>query len=130
MAFGEDFVSGKMDGSDRDIVTLRLENILGDVDQHRAGTPAGGDVEGLVYHLRQVFQFLDQIVVLGAGACDAEGVGFLGSVAADQLTGDLASEGHDGDGIHHGIHEAGNQVGGAGSCGGAADTHFAGSARV
>jgi hypothetical protein len=68
--------------------------------------------------------------MLGAGACEAEGVGLLEGVAADQFARDLASESHDGDGIHHGIHEAGHQVGGAGSGGSAADAHFTGGARV
>ena len=130
VAFGEDLVAGQMDGSDRSIVALGLENILRDIDQHGAGAAAGGDVERLVNDLRQVFQFLDQIVVLGAGARDAEGVGLLESVAADEFAGDLAGEGDDGDGIHHGIDEAGDQVGGAGAGGGAADAYFAGGARV
>ena len=56
---------------------------------------------------------LHQEIVLGAGARDAEGVGFLERVAADELGGDLAGDGDDGDGIHHGVHQAGGQVGGA-----------------
>ena len=73
---------------------------------------------------------LDQEVVLGAGARDAEGVGFLERVAADELAGDLAGDGDDRDGIHHGVHQAGDQVGGAGAGGGAADADLAGGARV
>jgi hypothetical protein len=68
--------------------------------------------------------------VLGAGARDAEGVGFLEGVAADEFAGDLAGDGDDGDGIHHGVDQAGDQVGGAGAGGGAADAHLAGGARV
>ena len=34
------------------------------------------------------------------------------------------------DGIHHGVHQAGDKVGGAGAGGGAADADFAGGARV
>ena len=80
--------------------------------------------------LREIFDVLDQVVVLGAGARDAEGVGFLEGVAADQLAGDLSGDGDDGDGIHHGVHQAGGEVGGAGSGSGAADAHLAGGARV
>ena len=130
VAFGEDLVAGQVDGGDRRVVALRLEDVLGDIDQHRAGTAAGGDVERLVDDLRQFVELLDQEVVLGAGARDAEGVGFLERVAADELAGDLAGDGDDRDGIHHGVHQAGGEVGGAGAGGGAADADLAGGARI
>ena len=69
-------------------------------------------------------------VVLGAGARDAEGVGFLEGVAADQLARDLAGDGDDRDRIHHGVDQAGDQVGGAGTGGGAADADLAGGPRI
>ena len=77
VAFGEHLVSGQVDGSDRRVMSLRLEHVLGDIDQHGTGTAAGGDVKRLVDDLRQVFQLLDQVVVLGAGSRDAERIGFL-----------------------------------------------------
>jgi hypothetical protein len=89
-----------------------------------------GDIKRLVDDLRQVFDALHQKVVLGAGARDAERVGLLKRVAADQLTGDLAGDGHDGDGVHQGVHQAGCEVRGARSRSGAADPRFAGGARV
>ena len=46
------------------------------------------------------------------------------------LRGDLAGDGDDRDRIHHRVHQAGDQVGGAGTGGGAADADFAGGARV
>ena len=49
--------------------------------------------------------------MFGAGARDAEGVSFLECIAADQLGGDLAGERDHGNGVHHGIHQAGYQVG-------------------
>ena len=49
------------------------------------------------------------------GAGDAEGIGFLEGIGTDELREDLAGEGDDRDGIHHGVHEAGGEVGGAGS---------------
>ena len=87
-------------------------------------------IERLVHDLRQIRDVLHQEIVLGAGARDAEGVGFLKRVAADQLGGDLAGDGDDGDGIHHGVHQAGDQIGGAGAGGGAADAHLAGGSRI
>ena len=56
VAFGEDLVAGQVDGSDRRVVALRLENVLGDIDQHGTGTAAGGDVESLVDDLRQFLE--------------------------------------------------------------------------
>ena len=67
---------------------------------------------------------------LVAGARDAEGVGFLEGVAADEFGVDLAGDGDDGDGIHHGVDQAGDEVGGAGAGGGAADADLAGGAGV
>ena len=78
----------------------------------------------------ELVDLLDQVVVLGAGTGDAEGVGFLEGVAADEFAGDLAGDGDDGDGIHHGVDQAGGEVGGAGAGGGAADADLAGGARV
>ena len=42
----------------------------------------------------------------------------------------LAGDGDDRDGIHHGVDQAGDEVGGAGAGGGAADADLAGGARV
>src|ERR1019366_2495936 len=83
VTFGEDLVTGKVDGSDGLVVALRLENVLSDIDEDGAGASGGGDVEGLVDDLREIFEFLDEVVVLGTGARDAEGIGFLEGVAAD-----------------------------------------------
>ncbi len=57
--------------------------------------------------LRKICNVLDEEVVFGAGARDAEGVGFLKSVGAHQLAGDLTGDGDDRDGIHHGVDETG-----------------------
>src|ERR1035441_183670 len=97
VTFGEDLVTGKVDGSDGLVVALTLEDILSNVDEDGAGASGGGDVEGLVDNLREILEFLDEIVVLGAGAGDAEGIGFLEGVAADQFAGDLSGDGDDGD---------------------------------
>ena len=60
-------------------------HVLRDVDHHRARPAARGDVERLVQHARQVGDALHQIVVLGAGPRDADGVAFLEGVVADQV---------------------------------------------
>ncbi len=126
VALGEDFVARQVDRSDRLIMSLALEHVLGDVHQHRPGPPGRSHIEGFVDGLREIFQALHQVVVLGAGAGDAEGVGLLERIAADEFGGDLAGDGDDRNGVHHGVHQAGGEVGGAGPGGGAADTDFAG----
>ncbi len=83
-----------------------------------------------VNRLRQLRQGLHQEIVLGAGARDAERVGFLKRVAADQLGGHLAGDGDDRDGIHHRIDQAGDQIGRAGAGSRAAHAHLARGARV
>ncbi len=130
VAFGEDLVPRQMNRRHRLIMTLAGEHILRDIHQHRTGPSAGGDIKCLVDGLRQVLKALHQEIVLGAGARDAKRVGLLKRVAADQLTGDLAGNGDDGNGVHQGVHQAGGQVGGAGARSGAADSRFAGGARV
>ena len=119
-----------MNGGHRGVIALRHEDVFGDVDQHGAGASAGGDVKRFMHDLGQLGHVLDHEVVLGAGTCEAEGVRLLEGVAADEGAVDLAGDGDDGNGIHHGIDQAGDQVGSAGAGGGAADTDFTGSARV
>ena len=130
VALGEDFVAGQVDGSHGLVMPLSLEHVLGDIDQDRPGTAGGGHVEGLMHDAREVREVLDQVIVLGGGARDAEGVGLLKRVAADELGGDLPGDGDDGDGIHERVHQAGGQVGGARPGSGAADAYFTGGARV
>ena len=130
VAFGEDFIAGQVDGVDGHVVAAGLENVLRDIDQHGAGAAAGGEVEGFVDDLRKFRERLHHEVVLRGGAGDAEGVGFLEGVAADELGVHLAGDGDQRDGIHHGVDQSGNQVGGAGAGGGAADADLAGGAGI
>ncbi len=53
---------------------------------------------------------LDQIVMLGAGAGDAGGVGFLKGVIADQVGRYLAGQADDGNRIHQRVGKAGNGI--------------------
>ena len=130
VALGENLISRQMNRRHRLVVSLPREDVFRDVDKHRAGPSRGGDIERLVDGLRQVFEALYQEIMLGARACNAESIGLLESIAANQFAGHLARDGHDGDGVHHGVHQAGGEVGRAGSRSGAADSRFAGGARV
>ena len=75
-------------------------DVLGDVDEHRAGAAVGGDVEGLVDGLGELGGVLHQPVVLGAGPGDADGVGLLEGVVADHEGRDLAGQDDDRDRVH------------------------------
>src|ERR1700689_2492809 len=130
MAFGEDLITGEVDGVDGRVVAAGLENVLRDIDEHGTRASRSRDVESFVNDLRQLLDVLHHEVVFGGGAGDAEGVGFLEGVAADELGVDLAGDGDDGDGIHHGVDESGDEVGGAGPGGGAADAYLAGGAGI
>ena len=109
-----------------------LLHVNGDVDEHRAGPAGGGDVEGLLDHPGDVVGVLDQIAVLGEGGHRAGDVHLLEDVPAQQIAGDLARDGHHGDGIQIGGGNAGDQVGGSRARGhhahprSAADTGIAG----
>jgi hypothetical protein len=112
------------------IFALGELDVLGDVDQHRAGTAGGGDLEGLMDDLRQVADVFDQVVVLGARAGHADRVGFLEGVGADQVRGDLAGDDDHRDRVHQGVHDAGDGVGRAGTRGDQDDARLARAARV
>ena len=107
-----------------------LLRVLGDVDEHGAGAAGGGDLEGLADGGRDVFGARDEEVVLGDGQRDAGDVDLLEGVGAEDLGGDLAGDGDDGDGVEHGGGEAGDEVGRAGAGGGHADAGASGGARV
>src|SRR5579872_3687808 len=68
--------------------------------------------------------------MFGARARDSEGVRFLERVAADQLGGDLACDCDHRDRIHHGIDQAGDQIGRTRSRCRAAHADAAGGPRV
>ena len=72
-----------------------LLRVLGDVDQHRAGTARARDVEGFAHVVRDVIGAGHQVVVLGDRQRDAGDVGFLEGVGADQLAADLAGDADD-----------------------------------
>ncbi len=85
-------------------MALGLEDVLGNIHEDRTRPAGRGDVKRFMHGLRQVRQLLHQEIVLGAGARDdAEGVGFLERVAADELRRDLTRNRDNRDRIHHGV---------------------------
>ncbi len=100
-------------------------DVFRDVDEHRPGPARAGEVEGFLEDPGQVGDRLDEVVVLGAGARDADDVHFLESVVADEMGRHLAGEHDDGDGVGVGRGDPGHRVGGPGPGGDQAHPHFA-----
>ena len=63
---------------------LGLLDILGHIDNDRAGTSGAGDIEGLFNDAGEVLNVLDEVVVLAAGARDTDEIDFLEGVIANQ----------------------------------------------
>ena len=64
-----------------------------------------------MHDVRQLGDVLHQIIVLGAAAGDANGIAFLESVGADQVSRDLSRDHDQRDGVHQGVDDAGHRVG-------------------
>ena len=113
-----------------DVAATAGRHVLGHVDDDRSGTAAARDVERLVDDPRQVVDPLDQVVVLGARPGDADRVGLLEGVVADEMGRYLAGEADHRDAVHQRVGQAGDAVGGAGTRGDEHHADLAGRARV
>ena len=85
-------------------------NVLRDVDHDRTRPSAAGDVERFVQNARQVRNVLHQVVVLGAGPRDADGVAFLERVVADEMCRHLSGQADDRDRVHQRVGKSGHGV--------------------
>jgi len=94
-----------------------LLDILGDVDEDGTGTAAAGDIKGRFEQAGQLIDLVDEEIVFGDRAGDAEHIRFLKGVVADQAGRDLAGYGHQRNGVHIGGCQSGDQIGGAGAGG-------------
>ena len=96
---------------------LLRQDIGGDVDEHRAGAAGCGDMERLAEGGRQLIGGLQQEGVLDHGHGDADDVGLLEAVGADDAARYLAGDDHERHAVHIGGGDAGDRVGGAGAGG-------------
>ena len=94
-----------------------LRNVLGHIDQHRAGATGGRNVVSLAGNARQRVGFLHEVVVLHHRNGDAENVGLLEGVLAEHPGHGLTANDEHRHGVHHGGHETGDGVAGAGAGG-------------
>ena len=59
---------------------LGILDIFGKIDENGARSTAASDVKRLFQDARQIFDLFDEVVVLHAGAGDADGIAFLESI--------------------------------------------------
>ena len=123
---GDRVVAGQVDARRPGEPGARLQGVLGDVDEHRAGAAGGGDVERLGDDPRDLVGVGHEVVVLGDRHRDAADVGLLEGVGADGGRVHLTGDGDDRHRVHVGVGERGDQVGRARARGGHADADPAG----
>ena len=98
-----------------------LLDILGDVDEHGAGTAGGGEEERLANDTGNILHVHHQVVVLGDLTGDLHGGRLLERVRADHAPGHLTGDGHHGHGVEQRVRETGHEVRRAGT--GCRDAH-------
>ena len=94
------------------------------------GRPGARDVERLVDRARDLQRVLDHEAVLDDRHRDADRVGLLEAVGAEQLGAHLAGEEHDRDRVHHRVADRRDEVRRAGAAGAERDADLAGRLRV
>ena len=108
----------------------RRGHVLGQVQEHGAGTARGRDVERFLHDPGEIVHLLHQVGVLDHGIGDAGHVGFLERVLAQHRRDGLPAEHDDGRRIHLGGEDAGHRVGGPGPGGHQHHAGLPGGARV
>ena len=116
--------------NNRLIFAFRARNILGDVDQDRAGTACSGNCKGIADGLGQVVDVLDDPAVLGHRHGDSVDIDLLEGVLAQKGQGHVAGDRDHGDTVHVCSGDTGDQIGRAGAAGGEAYAHLSGGARI
>ena len=111
-------------------VSFVHQHVFGQVDDNRAGTAGRRDQKGLVNNAGDVFNLLHQIVVLGTGAGDAGGIGFLEGILPDQMGRHLPGQTDDRDGVHERVGQARHGVCRTGARGYQHTAYFTGRAGV
>ena len=95
--------------------------VLGDVDHDGTRTARAGDVEGLGDGRGNVLGALDLAVPFGDGLRDADEIGLLKGVGAQQRGADLSGDEHQRRGVHQRVGQPRHGVRGAGAGGHEAD---------
>ena len=85
-------------------------DVLGDIDQHRAGAAGLGNVERFLYDARDVVHIHDQVVVLHHLRGHAEHVRLLKGALANHRLGHLAGDRHERRRVQIGVRNPGHKV--------------------
>lgn len=104
---------GSQDGS---------SNILGQIDENGTGSAGSSNLKGLVDSSGELSNVLDHDVPLGARSGDADNIGLLEGVSADNGGQDLTGEDNHGGTIGKSVLHGGDDVGGTGARGDENDT--------
>ena len=94
-----------------------VQDVLGDVQQHRPGPARSGEQKGLPNGQGYVLGLHHELVVLGDRTGDADGVGLLERVRPDYGPAHLARDGHHRDRVHIGVAQGSHEVGGTRAAG-------------
>jgi hypothetical protein len=86
------------------------EDVLGDVDVHRAGAAGGREVRGLGEGVGQILHAHHEVVVLDARHRDPGRVGLLEAVLADQVARHVAGDEQRRHRVHVGVLDRGHEV--------------------
>ena len=124
MALGRRLVAGEAGGDllvgrpvpvERAAGVAGVDDVLGDVDQHRPGATGRGDVERLAHDAGDVGCLGHEPVVLGDRHGDAGRIALLERVGADGGCRDLAGDAHHRDRVEVGVGQRRDYVGGSGA---------------
>ena len=86
-------------------------HVFGNIDNNWARPTSSGDPESFFQSRLQIRRIFHQVVMLGAVARDAHGVGFLKCIGPDQRGRDLAGDNYQRDRIEKCIRNSGNGIG-------------------
>ena len=110
VAFDVGLVARQRNLSDRHVIDLCARNVNRDVDHYRARAAAASNVESLVDRARNLLSVGHHEGVLDARHRDADRVGLLKTVGAEQVAADLAGHEDDRNGIHHRVNDRCDEV--------------------
>ena len=103
-----------------------LLNVLRHIDHYRAGPAAGGDLERLLHHCRNLVDVGAEKTVFHHRQGHTVKICLLKPALADHCLRHLPCDRHQRDGVHVRIGNAGDEVGGARATGGHADACLTG----
>ena len=96
---------------------LGLQQVGGNIDDYRPGTPAARPVEALGNCVGNFVNGANQAAPFGEGEGHAKNIGLLKRIGSDQRAAHLAGDAHQGNRIHLRIGNAGDKVRRAGPAG-------------